>query len=317
MTITPVARGTNNLTRYVTSRADRYVLRVYPSDRAINQLNAEHCLVAAVANGLPFLVPTPVPTAAGDTLVAVDGRGTACLFTYIPGERPDPSDEKALRAAGAAYAAVDVELAALPENSAFAALPDWRRGLGAVHPRAGDPVEWTATLPAEVLGADLGAWLPGWLATVDERAQEDRRKLPVQIVHGDPGLSNVLSVRDHITGIIDFEFAGIDVRVADLADALYMLVRDWSDPVEQARAAQLCAGYVAVSPLTVEEISAVPDRMRLRAAGSLMWRMGRFRLGHATAADVAARAAEAYDLELHLAANHKQLVELVMRHGRA
>lgn len=241
--------------------------------------------------------------------------GVACLLAYIPGERPDPKDERAVRNVGAAYAAVNVALVGISQSGAVAGLPDWRGGLASVVPLAGDPGALVAALPAAALPGIPPIWLADWLARTDDRAGGQHSRLPVQLVHGDPGLSNVLYADGRVTGVIDFEFAGMNVPVADLADALYMLVDDWSAPVERARAAQLCAGYRTVSRLTSEEAVAIPDRLRMRAAGTLVWRAGRLLAGFATAADVADRVAEAHRLEQWLSGHDGQLAELVLRHA--
>ncbi|HEY1621621.1 MAG TPA: phosphotransferase [Streptosporangiaceae bacterium] len=100
-------------------------------------------------------------------------------------------------------------------------------------------------------------------------------ELPVQVVHGDLGSSNLLA--DERTGqvaaVLDFEIAGADFRVQDLVAALLnsgvLDGPDWA-----RRTAALLRGHASALRLTEAEIQAVPDLLLTRAVGSVLWRAG-------------------------------------------
>src|SRR5947207_14442203 len=93
--LTRAERGSNNQTFSVAHRGRRWVLRISQNLSAA-QARAEHRLLGQVrASGLPFGVPDPVPTLAGDT-VAETPTGPATLCRWIPGRRPDLATEPAL-----------------------------------------------------------------------------------------------------------------------------------------------------------------------------------------------------------------------------
>ena len=68
------------------------------------QVQAEHRLLVRLARSdLPFAVPAPVPLPDGSTIVGTSG-GPATLCQWIPGVRPDLSQESALETFGQAVA---------------------------------------------------------------------------------------------------------------------------------------------------------------------------------------------------------------------
>src|ERR1700758_753305 len=92
-------RGCNNRTYAVAHQGHRWVLRISQNLSAA-QARAEHRLLGTVRTaGVPFGVPDPVPTLAGDT-VAETPAGPATLCRWIPGIRPDLAGEPALERFG-------------------------------------------------------------------------------------------------------------------------------------------------------------------------------------------------------------------------
>lgn len=95
--------------------------------------------------------------------------------------------------------------------------------------------------------------------------------------------SNILMEQQRVTAVLDFEFAGIDLRIMDLCVALswgpFNLLftgKEWA--VMDAFA----IAYGANFPLSTEEWYVIPDVLRLREAGALVHRMGRYFAGMET-----------------------------------
>jgi homoserine kinase type II len=183
---------------------------VYRNTSHPNRVRDEHEILGRLAmQELPFAVPTPVRTSGGDTLAVVEtaqGARLASLFHRIPGE-PAAWSVRNARLAGRALAQLDVALAQLDlPLRPPSALRD-------VHELVPDPM-------AAVDDLGLGphrARIVELFTHVDETHDALATSLPRQIIHGDFGYINVLVHDDTVTGMLDFEFAGPDLRALDLA----------------------------------------------------------------------------------------------------
>ena len=140
--------------------------------------------------------------------------------------------------------------------------------------------------------------------------------LPVQVVHGDVGASNMLvdERTGTVTGVLDFELAGPGLRVQDLMAGL-LLSGALDGPGWQRRVAALTRGHVSVSRLDQAEIRTLPDLMVSGWVGSVLWRAGRWRRGHARLEDVAARLAVMDAAVAWLAAHGEQLLSALAAAG--
>ncbi|WP_161605975.1 phosphotransferase enzyme family protein [Microlunatus speluncae] len=300
--LTGPQRGTNNLTRIVTTDRAVGVLRVY---RNLDQerVAREHRLLARLASaGLPYRIPRPVPTGSGATLVA-SPWGAISLSDWIDGRRPDLERPGAARAAGRALARLDLALAAVPEPDAPF---DW---LGPDIGRATiDPGLVTALADAGLPGAQV-AWLRQRTGPPARPAE-----LPVQIIHCDFGASNLLVTDDdQLSGVLDFEVAGRDLRINDLAITLFQSGLldgpDWP-----ARTAELLIGYAEVITPDPAEIMIIPSLIAARALGTVGWRATRWRTGLDTLAEVSDRITEAQQTEHWLTHHRSDLLALLHHH---
>src|ERR1700683_4938667 len=123
-------RGTNNQTFAVILGRSRWALRISENLTA-EQVHAEHRLLARLHRaGLPFAVPEPGPTLAGDP-VADTPAGPATLCWWIPGVRPELTGEQALARFGHAIGLLSDALRSVP----LADAPhDWRGDPLGPHP---------------------------------------------------------------------------------------------------------------------------------------------------------------------------------------
>ncbi len=305
--LAPVASGTNNQTFLVDHGTGQWVLRISQNLTA-DQVRAEHRLLARLRTAaLPFAVPEPVPAVGGGFLVET-AAGPATLSIRLPGVRPDLSGEPALERFGRSVGQLSAALGHVPRQDAP---HDWLTSRH-VHPDAGDVHELCGELAAAGVSSELTRLLAGfehgvWLTGIGAG-------LPVQVVHGDVAASNVLTAEDtgQVTAILDFEIAGADLRVQDLVVALKQSealdAPDW-----QRRVAALAGGYRSAQELTDAEVAAVPDLVRARAAGTVVWRAGRWRRGQASLDDVAARMRNLAATDGWLAARGSALRDLLLR----
>ncbi len=286
--ITPSAiertpHGLNNDSYFVSAREGEFVLRVYRNTADPSRVRDEHELLARLAlQELPFAVPAPVRTLGGDTLAVLespDGPRLAALFQRIPGE-PAPSTPGGARLAGRALAQLDAALARLdlPVRTPLT--------LRDVHPLVPDPL-------AALDDLDLGPHRERIVRLFDRVAATHgalAESLPRQIVHGDFGFINVLVDEGAVTGMLDFEFAEPDMRAADLACAIYIVVVRSSDEQRWPLIEALVGGYRRALPLDPSEAAAIPELLLRRSAFGIVHWIGRWRSGLCGADEPVARA---------------------------
>jgi Ser/Thr protein kinase RdoA (MazF antagonist) len=305
-------RGSNNQTFAVTHGGVRWVLRISQNLSAA-QARAEHRLLGRVrAAGLPFGVPEPVVTLSGDT-VAETPAGPATLCRWIPGARPDLAAEPALERFGRAVGLLSRALAPVPWSDAP---QDWRGDPLRAHPDAPQAAELARALRGAGVPAARVRRLEIAARHVLPWAPETGGDLPVQVVHGDLGASNVLvdERTGEVTGVLDFELAGPGRRIQDLMAAL-LLSGALAGPGWARRTAALVNGHAALLLLNQAEIMAVPDLLVSRCVGSVFWRAGRWRRGQSALSDVADRVAVLEATETWLAVNRGRLLSVLAAAG--
>jgi homoserine kinase type II len=312
----PVTRGTNNEVLLVETPSGRYVLRVYGNHADLERLRFEHAVLMHLhGTRLPFAVPVPVATAAGELyarLATRNGERLATLTAYISGEHARIGDLEQARAGGEALGMLDVALANLTTLPAEAGVT-WRSSGDLAH---GHPL--VPDLPAAFAGLPLAEDARKRLVDGYERVMAQmpmiHTVLPRQIVHEDCDMSNVLLTGSRVTGVLDFEFCGRDVRAIELTVALIWWALVYSDagdewPIVRA----LTTGYARHVILTADEIAALPVLIHYRAYTSLVHRLGRYRQGLSPLESVMERANAALERADWLHANGQQLVETVRR----
>jgi homoserine kinase type II len=313
--LAPAARGSNNRTVLVWQGGRHWVLRI-SQNLSAGQVLAEHRLLARLrGRNLPFAVPEPIPTIAGDMVIeTADGPATLCR--RIAGVRPDPRSETVLERVGAGLGALSAAMSDLPPGDAP---QDWQGGPLAALPLGVGADELIAELAAAGISAQQAQLLTVSVGRADASWHQcAARHLPIQIVHGDVGPSNVLVDEDsgELTGLLDFEIAGPDCRVQDLVATLMLFGalegRDWP-----ARAAAFIRGVVSGLHLDPAEIDAVPELLVCRAVGSALWRAGRWRRGLADLDDVAERLRVLAATVAFVAAAGDQLRALLAGEGHA
>lgn len=230
----PLSRGTNNLVLRVNAPGGSYVLRVYHNHASVERLRLEHGILATLrALDLPFAVPLPLPTRQRTLyarLPAADGDALATRAAFIPGEHPHRDDLAQAHAAGGALGALDIALAQVALHDAGSAT-SWRTSgdLSRCHPLVPDPLAAIAELP--LLGRARQRLVRRY-GPLNERVRGIYAVLPRQLLYEDCGPGNMLMQDDRVSGILDFEFRGRDLRVMDLAVAHF-----WWAPAGDGRGA--------------------------------------------------------------------------------
>lgn len=220
-------------------------------------------------------MPAPLADRDGETLQQTP-VGWLTLIPDLPGANLDPTDLPQVEALGVALGALHIALASLPTGSrpgralfqAFFLFP----------PQEHDPLH----LAPQQIGADdseearaVLAWWRGEAEQLAAFVAGPYRQLPHQLCHNDPAPYNVLSDDRQVTAIIDFEFACPAPRGLDVAMALRMTMRVWTQPDPWPSAEAFCRGYARSATLSTAETTQLPALMRLRSAMGILWALGR------------------------------------------
>jgi Ser/Thr protein kinase RdoA (MazF antagonist) len=303
--VTPAAeQGTNNQTFLVHRGRERYVLRVsgFASAAAVQ---AEHRILRHLLEGsLPFAVPEPIATTDGQT-AADTPSGLATVCRWLPGLRLRVEDETAFERFGRVTGMLSAGLAAIPLADAWT---DWRTDPRWVRP--GDPP--VEVLCDELRTAGLNAGHAELLVAAASRAGRwwpSTEGLPAQVIHGDLAPSNMLAdpATGEVTGILDFELAGAGFRVQDILFALYnsgaLDSGTTGTPDWPRRTTAFLRGCASVRRLEPAEVAALPELLVIRALGSALWRISRWRSGPGSLGEVTAHAARLAEAVRWLAVN--------------
>jgi homoserine kinase type II len=302
--------GNNNRSYAVTTPRERYILRIYQDTAEPDWVGYEHLLLTRLGRAeLSFSVPAPLPACSGATLVRIPGGAgakLAALFHRIPGQQPDGTALAQYRSCGAALGELDHALSTITIPASPSPRPPFG-DFSQLHPAVPDPLEMLEQIPVDPIERaqlrrivhDLSAALPMLYYS-----------LPWQIVHRDFDASNVLMEGEHVTGVLDFEFAGLDLRVLDLGRSLSLFtISPWNLPDGWQRTKVFIMGYREHVELTPDEVEALPDVMRLFRVRSLVHREGHRRQGLASEEDVRARAMGLLGQEKWLSERRRDLMD--------
>jgi homoserine kinase type II len=214
----PGPQGAHNSTGVIDTPSGSYVVRAYRRDRMPERIHYELGVVTALQRiPLPFRIPAPVRTRTGELLAIIGGSGVT-LSPLLRGRLPHNEDLAQTYAAGRALADLVAAMGNVHMEGAAQAIPfppfgDFEGWFGST----GDPVQILRELP---LATDAHEGILSLIHSVQEAAPELYTALPQQILHRDYDPSNILVEGTRVTGVLDFEFCGRDLRVGDLAFSL-------------------------------------------------------------------------------------------------
>lgn len=255
--IEAIGAGNVNDSWDVTASSMRWILRRYSTARLPAGIPFEHAVLQQLAvAGWP--VPTPLAAPDGSTLVKVSGRFHA-LFPFLSGSRLDDPElhGQVLGRLHAATARLRIEV-----RSSWPRLADYARrpfpeALAAY--AVADPDAAAAALRHHgLVGREVAA-----AGTADAVA------LPV---HGDFHTGNLLFQGRQLTAVLDFDFARIDLRVADVAIAIGFLA-------DRASQRAFVSAYEVEQPLSPAERRLLGPLGRARELERLGYALRRWQKG--------------------------------------
>lgn len=254
--VAPIPTGNVNDSWHVETTSGRWILRRYSLARLPAGIPFEHeVLTALAAGGWP--VPRPLAAPDGTTLVKVEGRFYA-LFPHLRGRcLEDPGRHGAVLASlHRATSTLD-----LVNRSTWPRLADYAR-----RPFGDLLVEYAGADP------DGAAAIVRWHGHVARHLAAAPKSLPRLVVHGDFHSGNLLFEHGELTGVLDFDFARLDVRAADVAIALGFLH-------DAASRAAFLDAYTGGFPLAPAERALLPVLQQARELERITYALRRHRAG--------------------------------------
>ena len=212
-----------------------------------------------------FPAPRMLTTRAGAAFFATSGR-----FFYVSnlpslGTAYDPRDSRHLTGAAEGLAALHDLLRAYPGPYRLGSRPHFNRRVPAT-------VIWLEDQLAHKRTAALVADLPGGLDAF-AGARDELMKLapairalyeaePLVTTHGSFDAGALLFDPLGLAEVDDFERAGLDVRLVDLASAIEAFCSDGPPDLRRDKTRDFCTAYERVSPLSELEAQSLPVVLR-------------------------------------------------------
>lgn len=290
----------SNESYFVTSAAGEHVLRVHLT-KPLQAIRFEHELLLRLIDAdLPFRVPQPLATIRGDTVaIDVDSARQCALFPRIPGEALDGGDPEMVARAAEAFARLDVALGGIERTDLPS--PTFAGDLRALHPAISD---------FEQLDDVLGEQGRKMVERAAENAAPIYASLPTQLIHGDFSFGNVLARAGRVRGIVDFEYAGRDVRAMELAAGVSsVILRRTGESLWRP----VLRGYLGTLRLDPVELGAVPALVALHWAVILVWWAGRSLDGRPFPDGSSALVDRALEVERWISARGRELAAEALR----
>ena len=310
----PLAGGTNNLMYRVRAATGLYVLRLSDTRVNLGRLHFEHDVMAQLDTlGLPFALPILLRTVDGGLAArfAAEKQGVerwATLTPLIVGVYPVRENLAQATGAGEALGLLDAALVRVRLTRPDDAI-DWRStgDLAHCHPLVPDPRAALGELP---MSPEQVGRLVSDYDRVMQAVPALYGALPRQLCQEDYGPGNVLMIGERVTGVLDWEFCALDLRVMDLVVALtWWPVEQFGSGEEWPILEALLLGYARRVMLEPAEIAAIPMVFRLRSYTSLIHRLGRYRQGLSPLAHVIERAEATLARDAWLRANGERLIQ--------
>lgn len=254
-------KGSSNTSFFVTTEAGDHVLRRSNERKTLASLECETRLIEYLgAAGYP--APELVRPSQGRH-VQVEGR-YYLLTSLLPGHHYDPANRAHLSASARALARYHQLVADLPP-------PRYRAPTAMLSELGGggrQALHEFGRLASTMVDAEAMSRLGPSLVKLDDHVLRVRRilddivdDLPTVVVQGSFGRSALLFVGDELSGVIDYDRAGLDLRALDLAYTVKALCRApgnrWVG-LDQVLLGDFLRAYDEVEQVRTGELDALP-----------------------------------------------------------
>lgn len=271
--------GLTNVTRIVAIDGQRYVVRLYNRHTKTEAgLHAERGLTSFLSeSGLSVDVPAFLRTREGAYYVRLSDGTLAAITTFLEGSAPALENEAQAEAYGSVLGEVAQAMAGCETELAGASFLDHYN----LHPLADQSrVEaFMANPPFPLSPEDVACYKEALSEVTDKR--ERLRLLPMQAVHHDMLVFNLLAHGGSISGVLDFDLASTDVAAMEFAIGLNHVLQIGGGSLGMASA--FIRGYARHGSITRDELKQLRTLTRAYHVAVLHFYIGQ----HAAGNDIA------------------------------
>jgi homoserine kinase type II len=278
-TVHDIRTGRVNKHWRVDAGDEAYVLRRYNEQRSPAAIRYEHDRLRHLSSK-DWQVAAPIAIEGSSTIVEIDGR-LYSLFPFLAG-RPSPQAPRYARLKGRLLARLHQDLATWEG-------PGQREGFGRVWELdTYIAVQCDYATLNELLLA-FGQQHPELARTIRAQKYAMLRELStlgygeLQAVpcHFDFHHDNLLFQRGELSGLLDFDLAHLDARVADIASSISLdcLAPPAYDEINPALVAEFVGGYTEHAPLSDDELQLVVPLARAAMLWLVAWRLAQWARG--------------------------------------
>ncbi len=232
-TLEAVPFGLTNTTKVIEINKQRFIIRIYNSHiKTIDGLELESQVTAFLhkAQAL-FEVPIFLPTCNGKDYVVMRDGSLAAMTTFLEGKLPQLSDIDKAEKFGRLVGEFSFRMSEFPmKKDAYTGISFNK--LYNIHPLANrDSVKsFFANFPFETTSERCTFYQT--MITEIDHSHLDLEVLPQQLVHHDVLIYNLLSESGEITGVLDFDFMGMDAAFMELTISLNHIIQESSGSLD-------------------------------------------------------------------------------------
>jgi len=258
----PVPGGLNNLTRFVQTPSETFVVRIYQNGYGIDKIKYEMEVLKRL-NSILFSFQTPKVflSLKGEDFVVTQSGNQGVMFTLISGHLPDETNLKHIKEFGRAVGELIIGWKDLKIDIPCPTFPYYE--LYKIHPLIPDRETLLKAMANPIFDhmKDQADFILEEILKLEGAFEIYHKILPKQNFHGDLWMGNCLIENDKITAILDFEFAGIDWRALEVAVCVSRFALA-ENPWECFNS--FLEGLSQSCLLLEEEIEAIPALIKLR-----------------------------------------------------
>lgn len=269
--ITPMDNGANNSSFKIEVSKESYILRIYNNHSDIGKFLYENDILQMLKKEpLSFKVPAPIHTLNQEPYVKEDGK-LAVLFPFIEGVEANRESIN-YQELGEKVAELSIALRNCQSTISPSYCPTYQ--LFNVHPNV--KMKSLTKILQEINSSEsifFQEELEGLLEEIDCLVS----KLPIQVIHGDLMVSNILLKEERLSGILDFEFVSPDFRMTEVAITVSQFIREnMNEELFFVNLSNFFKGYCSLIHLTKDEIQAIPILIKIRMATLVIHFLGRY-----------------------------------------
>lgn len=285
VTMEPVPFGLTNTTCFVTVKDKRFVARHYDRyTKSVESLNLEMEVSSFLQqSALSFNIPTFLHTKNGDLSVTLPDGTIGVLVSYIQGTVPALQTTDDARLFGSVVGELSSKLKEYRAPLKYEGIPF--TDLYKLHSLAdaeGIASFWKC--PPFSITDEQRFYYDNALISV-EKNMETLMSLPRQLVHHDVLLFNLLSMDNRITGVLDFDFLGVDISFLEFVISLNHVLQMSGGSIELTTA--FIEGYAGFRNHSSEELGQIRTLTQLYHIAILHIYIGQCHSGKDTAASFA------------------------------